>query len=80
MKGNFTKLILALFSVSPLLSKPQNISFYKDITPILAMHCNSCHGKGDTWWPAEQPAGSLDTRSYRNLMAGGEKRPGSHTI
>ena len=37
------------------------ISFSRDVAPILALHCNSCHGD----------AGGLSTRSYSELMAGG---------
>lgn len=37
------------------------ISYSNDVAPILALHCNSCHGA----------AGGFSTRSYRELMAGG---------
>lgn len=38
-------------------------SFHGDVAPILAMHCNSCHGE----------AGGLSTRSIESLRAGGNK-------
>jgi hypothetical protein len=40
---------------------PSPVSFSREIAPILAMHCNSCHGD----------AGGLITRSYKELMLGG---------
>ena len=46
-----------LFAAPP----PPPVSFSREIAPILAMHCNGCHGE----------AGGLSTRSYRELMAGG---------
>jgi hypothetical protein len=39
------------------------VSFHGDVAPILAMHCNSCHGE----------AGGLSTRSHAALLAGGNK-------
>lgn len=39
------------------------VSFHGDVAPILAMHCNSCHGE----------AGGLSTRSHAALIAGGNK-------
>lgn len=38
-------------------------SFHGDVAPILAMHCNSCHGE----------AGGLNTRTHAALLAGGNK-------
>jgi hypothetical protein len=46
-----------LFAAPP----PPPVSFSRDIAPIFAMHCNGCHGD----------AGGLSTRSYRELMLGG---------
>jgi hypothetical protein len=40
---------------------PPPISFSREIAPIMAMHCNGCHGA----------ASGLTTRSYRELMLGG---------
>lgn len=40
---------------------PTPVSFSQEIAPILAMHCNSCHGD----------SGGLATRSYQELMRGG---------
>ncbi|MEJ7608556.1 MAG: hypothetical protein WKF37_20375 [Bryobacteraceae bacterium] len=40
---------------------PPPVSFGRDIAPVMAMHCNGCHGT----------AGSLSTRSHRELMLGG---------
>src|SRR4051794_34217687 len=40
---------------------PVPVSFSRDIAPILAMHCNGCHGD----------SGGMSTRSYAELMAGG---------
>lgn len=40
---------------------PPPVSFSREIAPIMAMHCNGCHGA----------ASGLSTRSYRELMMGG---------
>lgn len=40
---------------------PPPVSFSQDVAPVLALHCNGCHGDG----------GGLSTRSYAALMAGG---------
>ena len=37
------------------------VSFGREVAPIMAMHCNGCHGN----------AGGLSTRTYRELMLGG---------
>lgn len=37
------------------------VSFSREVAPIMAMHCNVCHGD----------AGGLSTRSYVEIMAGG---------
>lgn len=37
------------------------VSYSREVAPILALHCNSCHGS----------ASGLSTRSYRDLMNGG---------
>lgn len=40
---------------------PPVVSYSREVAPILALHCNSCHGE----------AGGLSTRSYADLMRGG---------
>ena len=40
---------------------PPPISYSRQVAPIFALHCNSCHGE----------AGGLSTRSYPDLMRGG---------
>jgi hypothetical protein len=47
-----------MFYVPP---PPPPVSFSREVAPIMAMHCNGCHGT----------AGGLSTRSYRDLMLGG---------
>jgi hypothetical protein len=47
-----------MFFVPP---PPPPVSFSREVAPIMAMHCNGCHGN----------AGGLSTRSYRELMLGG---------
>jgi hypothetical protein len=37
------------------------VSYCRDVAPIFAMHCNSCHGE----------AGGLSLRTYNNTMRGG---------
>jgi hypothetical protein len=41
------------------------VSYSRDIAPILAMHCNSCHGDSGT-------AGGLVTRTHADLMKAGD--------
>ena len=41
------------------------VSYNRDIAPILAMHCNSCHGDSGT-------AGGLVTRTHADLMRAGD--------
>lgn len=48
-----------LLSVALLAAEP--VSFYRDIAPVLAFHCNRCHGDEGT-------AGDLDTRTYAALL------------
>lgn len=40
---------------------PAPVSYSRQVAPILALHCNGCHGD----------AGGLSTRSYADLMNGG---------
>lgn len=47
-----------MFFVTP---PPPPVSFSREVAPIMAMHCNGCHGT----------AAGLSTRSYRELMLGG---------
>lgn len=47
------------------------VSYSQQVAPIMAMHCNSCHGRGDEWWPGDALAGELETRRYEGLMKGG---------
>ena len=41
---------------------PEPVSFSRDIAPIMAMYCNTCHGE----------SGGISTRSYKELMLGGD--------
>lgn len=41
---------------------PPPVSWSREVAPILALHCNTCHGE----------TGGLSTRSYAALMAGGD--------
>lgn len=45
----------------PILSLWLAVSYSRDVAPVLAMHCNGCHGE----------AGGLSLRTYREIMAGG---------
>jgi Planctomycete cytochrome C len=40
---------------------PPPVSYSRQVAPILALHCNGCHGD----------AGGLNVRSYADLMSGG---------
>lgn len=44
----------------------QNISFIKDVAPILKENCFACHG-------AKNPKGKLDMTKYEALRHGGTK-------
>jgi hypothetical protein len=48
-----------MFFVAP---PPAPVSFSRDVAPIMAMYCNTCHGE----------SGGISTRSYRELMLGGD--------
>jgi len=41
------------------------VSYSRDIAPIFALHCNSCHGDSET-------AGGLVTRTHADLMRAGD--------
>ena len=41
------------------------VSYSRDIAPIFALHCNSCHGDSGT-------AGNLATRTHADLMSAGD--------
>src|SRR5436309_14608828 len=41
------------------------VSYSRDIAPILAMHCNSCHGDSGS-------AGAVVTRTHADLMKAGD--------
>ena len=45
----------------PFVPPPPPVSFVREIAPVLAMRCNSCHGE----------AGGLSTRTFADLMSGG---------
>jgi hypothetical protein len=45
----------------PFAPPPPPVSYSRQVAPILALHCNGCHGD----------AGGLSTRSYADLMNGG---------
>ena len=51
--------MLVSFAVAP------PVSYSHKVAPILALHCDNCHGD----------AGGLSTRSYRELMKGGNLGP-----
>jgi hypothetical protein len=40
---------------------PPPVSFSREVAPIMALHCNTCHGD----------AGGFSTRSHRELLLGG---------
>ena len=45
------------------------VSYSRDVAPIFALHCNSCHGDAET-------AGGLEIRTYAGLMKSGAIVPG----
>ncbi len=47
----------------------QELTYERDVRPILKTHCFHCHGEG------EQPAGGLDLRLRRLIAQGGESGP-----
>ena len=68
----FKKLILgtAVLAGAALLSAcaPKNVSYSKDVQPILAKNCSECHAPGKPGFAAS----GLDTSSYQPLMKGGK--------
>jgi hypothetical protein len=55
-----------LFSQNP----GGNVSYSRDIAPVLAIRCSGCHGP-DAWWSGGFERG-LDVTSYESLMKGGQ--------
>lgn len=51
------------------LTKPTELSFEKDIKPILRAHCLDCHGG------VEGKKGNLDLRLVRTMTSGGKQGP-----
>ena len=47
---------------------PKNVSFAKDVQPILAKSCSGCHAPGQEGFAAS----GLDTTGYASLMKGGK--------
>ena len=47
---------------------PKNVSYSKDIQPILARNCSDCHAPGKAGFEAS----GLDTTGYQALMKGGK--------
>src|SRR5258708_33848125 len=45
------------------------VSYSREIAPIFALHCNSCHGDAET-------AGGLEIRTHAGLMKSGAIVPG----
>lgn len=50
---------------------PSNVSFSKDVQPILAKNCTECHAPGKQGFLAS----GLDLTSYPSLMKGGKFGP-----
>ena len=50
---------------------PSNVSFSKDVQPILAQNCAECHAPGKQGYIAS----GLDVTSYQSLMKGGKFGP-----
>ena len=49
----------------------KNVSYGKDVQPILAKNCTECHAPGKPGFDAS----ALDTTSYLSLMKGGKFGP-----
>jgi uncharacterized membrane protein len=59
--------VVAALAVGPgCAHKPQEVSYQKDVAPILAKHCASCHVPGQ---PGYQASG-FDLQGYDSLMKG----------
>ena len=50
---------------------PKDVSYSKDVQPILAKNCAECHAPGQKGFVAS----GLDTTSYQNLIKGGRFGP-----
>ena len=47
---------------------PRNVSYRRDVQPILAKNCSECHAPGKPGFEAS----GFDTTSHQNLMKGGK--------
>jgi len=62
----FGGIVLALAASPVRAEDPPAVSYYKDVRPILAQHCNGCHQ------PAK-PQGGYITTSHADLLKAGER-------
>jgi hypothetical protein len=68
-KALYPLTLASLLLILPIGIRAEDLSFEKDIRPILKAHCFHCHGEqGET-------EGGLDVRLKRLLVAGGESGP-----
>jgi uncharacterized membrane protein len=63
--GSLTLIAAATLAVG---CAPREVSFGKEVQPILAKNCSECHAPGQQGFNAS----GLDTTSYETLMKGGK--------
>jgi uncharacterized membrane protein len=61
-------LVLAAGAVLAIGCAPKNVSFAKEVQPVLAKNCSECHAPGQQGLEAS----GLDTTTYAALMKGGK--------
>lgn len=61
-------MVMAAAAVLLAACSPKNVSYGRDVQPILAKNCSECHAPGK---PGFQATG-FDTTTYQNLMKGGK--------
>ena len=61
-------LVMATGAVLAIGCAPKNVSFSKEVQPILAQNCSECHAPGKQGFEAS----GLDTTSHAALMKGGK--------
>ena len=61
--------VMAVFAMAG--CAPSDVSYSKDVQPILSKNCSECHAPGQKGYAAS----GLDTTSYQALMKGGKFGP-----
>ena len=63
-----------LIALAPAVAAAQSVSYQRDVAPLLAARCSTCHGAPAFAGDIKNPPGGLDTTSYAALERGGAAR------